>query len=288
MSYFSPYFVASATVGVIRGCCVICWRLIAMVANAIWQLVSALVVMPLMTAGRVWMGLCLLPVNIPMRLFLGVSVQTLMARSPDFLNGYVLLTILQYSIVLALFGIVLGSITGSTMGYVHYSARIPDVYLDVSELFAKLKRRVLGAPARWANWLRQLAASVIERIPIRRGGKEEAGGSSNNTKDEDETEKERTLTPLAVHRKVTIETPPRTPPQTPPQRAVSSTSPTQETSSNEDTSADISDLELLFDRYDTFTSDSALPTTIRTDLTTMRTTRTSKRNKPSRDDSPEA
>ena len=284
MSYFSPYFVASATVGLVRGCCGICWRLIAAVASALRQLIGALVVMPLATAGRVWVGLCLLPVNIPLRLVLGVSVQGLVARSPDFLNAYVLLTLLQYSIVLALFGIVLGSLVGCVMGYVHYSARIPDVYLDVSALLAQIKRRVLGAHARWANWLRDTVTSVVENIV----GRLSRTNKDTAEKNVDETVSERTLTPVSVHRKVTIETPPRTPPRTPPHTPTHTSPQVQDSPGNEDTTADMSDLEILFDRYDTFTSDSALPRTVRTGQTTMRTTRTSMRKQRPHEDSSDA
>lgn len=79
--------------------------------------------------------LFLLPVNIPLRLLLGTSLTHILVYSNTWTDGYVITTILQYILVLTVFGISIGAICGTSLGVVDSIWSIPDIYIDIPVRF---------------------------------------------------------------------------------------------------------------------------------------------------------
>lgn len=79
--------------------------------------------------------LVLLPVNIPLRILAGTSMQKIIGSANSWTNGYVLTTMSQYALVLMIFGVVLGTTCGVSLGKVHSIIKVPSVVIDIPILF---------------------------------------------------------------------------------------------------------------------------------------------------------
>lgn len=93
-----------------------------------------LVWVPIVISIRIATSLILLPMNIPLKLVFGTSIQELARYGPSFLNFHIIMTMIQYTMVLLMFGIVIGSVTGTILGMIHFYLRIPTIYLDLSQV----------------------------------------------------------------------------------------------------------------------------------------------------------
>ena len=71
--------------------------------------------------------LILLPVNIPLRILAGTSMQKIIGGANSWTNGFVLTTMSQYALVLMIFGVVLGTTCGVSLGIVHSIIKVPSV-----------------------------------------------------------------------------------------------------------------------------------------------------------------
>ncbi|CAI4056523.1 hypothetical protein SKDZ_03G0590 [Saccharomyces kudriavzevii ZP591] len=93
-------------------------------------LFRALVELPL--SIFVWNGfqLVALPINIPLKLFLGTSLSRLVAHTST-VDFYVVLTLLQYFAVLCAFGSIIGLIFGFVLGVFHSICGVPSVYISL-------------------------------------------------------------------------------------------------------------------------------------------------------------
>ena len=80
----------------------------------------------------VWNGfqLVALPINIPLRLFLGTSLNRLVAHTST-VDFYVVLTLFQYLAVLCAFGSIIGLIFGFVLGVFHSICGVPSVYISL-------------------------------------------------------------------------------------------------------------------------------------------------------------
>ncbi|EJS44552.1 YCL005W [Saccharomyces arboricola H-6] len=78
----------------------------------------------------VWNGFQLvsLPINIPLKLFLGTSLSRLVGYTSA-VDFYVVLTLFQYLAVLSAFGSIIGLIFGFVLGVFHSICGVPSVYI---------------------------------------------------------------------------------------------------------------------------------------------------------------
>jgi len=267
---------------------------------------------PLMIASRVTTSLVLLPINIPLYIVLGTSFQRLASYGPSFLNAHILLTLIQYTMVLFIFGVIIGSFVGSVLGMTHYYLGIPNVYLDLSLLgqyvinkVKSLKNLINKPISNILQTLKNLVMKVFSR-------------SDNTTTTmkpkESDMDAPKIKVPVAVHsrsnsttsvldvasvmpsdffqpgekpKELVLQVQPtvqtkqqhtvyNTPTQSP--QSSPTLSPQQEPEVSNDSSLLESEPSVteLWDRFDSIDS-AAVHGTMRTDNTTMRTTRVSKK-----------
>lgn len=69
---------------------------------------------PIRIIIKVVLQLFLLPVNIPLRLFLGTSLKGILLFATSWTDGYVIFTILQYWLALTIFGVSIGAVCGTS------------------------------------------------------------------------------------------------------------------------------------------------------------------------------
>lgn len=81
--------------------------------------------------------LIFLPINIPLKLFTGTSVQNVLVKANTWTSRYIIITISQYALVLIVFGVAIGLICGVCLGIVHSLMQIPDINVDIPILFWK-------------------------------------------------------------------------------------------------------------------------------------------------------
>lgn len=81
------------------------------------------------------LDLVLLPVNIPLRILAGTSMQKIIGRANSWTNAYVLTTMSQYGLVLIVYGIMLGVSCGVSLGMVHSVLKVPSVVIDIPIFF---------------------------------------------------------------------------------------------------------------------------------------------------------
>lgn len=94
--------------------------------------------LPISIAISVLLQLLFLPLNIPLKLFGGTSLQKIIiGHTNSKTNTYVLITIFQYALVLLLFGVIIGLCCGAALGIIHFIVVIPDMKFDISFSFFK-------------------------------------------------------------------------------------------------------------------------------------------------------
>lgn len=79
--------------------------------------------------------LLLLPINIPLKVLAGTSMEKILGKANSWTNGYIITTISQYALVLIIFGAVLGTTCGVSLGIVHLVVGVPSVVIDIPILF---------------------------------------------------------------------------------------------------------------------------------------------------------
>lgn len=132
--------------------------------GVISPLFRALVQLPL--SIFVWNGfqLVALPINIPLRLFLGTSLSRLVAQTST-LDFYVILTLFQYFAVLCAFGSIIGLIFGFILGVFHSICGVPSVYISLEwkRWFAPIRTVLERASTSIVNIMR---GQTIAPIPM--------------------------------------------------------------------------------------------------------------------------
>lgn len=132
--------------------------------GVISPLFRALVQLPL--SIFVWNGfqLVALPINIPLRLFLGTSLSRLVAQTST-LDFYVVLTLFQYFAVLCAFGSIIGLIFGFILGVFHSICGVPSVYISLEwkRWFAPIRTVLERASTSIVNIMR---GQTIAPIPM--------------------------------------------------------------------------------------------------------------------------
>lgn len=100
----------------------------------LFLLINVFIITPLSISIRNVLQLFTLPVNIPLKIFMGTSIQNIVFNGNKLENAYILVTLVQYSVVLILFGFVIGFAVGFSIAIVHSFLRIPNVYIDVPQI----------------------------------------------------------------------------------------------------------------------------------------------------------
>ena len=115
---------------------------IRFIVRPLYDCFIALVCDPIVISLRISTTLILLPMNIPLKLVFGTSIQELAQYGPSFLNFHIIMTMIQYAMVLLMFGIVIGSVTGTILGMIHFYLKIPTIYLDLSQVKDYIMARI--------------------------------------------------------------------------------------------------------------------------------------------------
>ncbi|KAG0656957.1 hypothetical protein C6P45_002542 [Maudiozyma exigua] len=118
---------------------------IQLIVKPLYDCFVTLVWIPIVISLRISITLILLPMNIPLRLVFGTSVQELAQYGPSFLNLHIIMTMIQYTMVLLMFGILIGSVTGTILGMIHFYLRIPTIYLDLSNVKDYIMKKINSA-----------------------------------------------------------------------------------------------------------------------------------------------
>lgn len=86
-----------------------------------------------------------LPINIPIKIVTGSSIQELLLQTHPRALWYILITIWQYTCVVFCFGLLLGIMFGCALAVIHSLIKIPDVFIDLSQLYVIFKEKLLNA-----------------------------------------------------------------------------------------------------------------------------------------------
>lgn len=103
----------------------------------IYSLLYAFVWSPCFIIVSNTLQLVFLPINIPLKILVGTTVQRIIVQANSWTNGYVLTTISQYALVLVVFGVTLGALCGVSLGLIHSVTKVPSVVVDIPILFWK-------------------------------------------------------------------------------------------------------------------------------------------------------
>lgn len=118
-------------------------RIISWIPRIFWAFTHIITVFrglffnPIQIIIKVLFQLFLLPVNIPLRVLLGVSVKQILLNSANWTDSHVILTILQYWFAVGILGISIGAICGASFSFVHSIWMIPDIYIEIPIKFWK-------------------------------------------------------------------------------------------------------------------------------------------------------
>ncbi|GAV54445.1 hypothetical protein ZYGR_0AL01770 [Zygosaccharomyces rouxii] len=123
---------------------------------------------PIRIIIKVVLQLFLLPVNIPLRLFLGTSLKGILLFATSWTDGYVIFTILQYWLALTIFGVSIGAVCGTSLSILHSIWRIPDIYIEI--------------PVKFWKHVPSLGAWVKNRLPFYRYGEAQLNGKGSEFK----------------------------------------------------------------------------------------------------------
>lgn len=107
------------------------------VLTKIYSLLYAFVWSPCFIIVSNTLQLVFLPINIPLKILAGTTMQRIIVQANSWTNAYVLTTISQYILALIVFGVSLGAICGFCLGFIHSVIRVPSVVVDIPILFWK-------------------------------------------------------------------------------------------------------------------------------------------------------
>ncbi|QLL32120.1 hypothetical protein HG536_0C02890 [Torulaspora globosa] len=107
------------------------------IISKVYSLLYAFIWSPCFIIASNTLQLVFLPINIPLRILVGTTMQRIIVQANSWTNGYVLTTISQYALVLIVFGVTLGAICGACLGFIHSVTRVPKVVVDIPILFWK-------------------------------------------------------------------------------------------------------------------------------------------------------
>lgn len=107
--------------------------------SALWSVVNTIAIIPLFTTLRCFTQLITLPINIPLYIISGSSIQSIISTTAKSVNLEIIGIIFQYYTVLFLSGIALGITMGAFLGLVHINTYLRDHILEFN-VKAAIKR----------------------------------------------------------------------------------------------------------------------------------------------------
>lgn len=102
------------------------FQLISYMIYTIWKLLYLIIVVPITTMTRCFLQLVMLPINIPLYIISNNTIQSIIDKTLKGVNGDLIIILFQYSLVLFMSGILLGSIMGSILGFIHIHTYLKD------------------------------------------------------------------------------------------------------------------------------------------------------------------
>lgn len=118
--------------------------------------------LPICIVISIILQLVFLPINIPLKILAGTSMKNIIGNTYVKTNTYVITTLLQYSLVLLVFGVMIGLLCGVGLSVIHFLIVIPDLSFNIS--LSALKKRLphlnIGKPAFISNITRIFQAEI--------------------------------------------------------------------------------------------------------------------------------
>lgn len=135
------------------------FRFISSVISTIWKLSYLMIITPVSTTIRCFLQLITLPINIPLYIIFHDSVQSIMDKTLKGINADLIMILFQYTLVLFISGILLGSIIGSILGFIHIHTYMRDHIFEFQ--FGNIIKRSLR---RCYNYLINLLSPLVSFI----------------------------------------------------------------------------------------------------------------------------
>lgn len=133
--------------------------------SSVWSLIHGIVVVPVSTTLRCFMKLITLPINIPLYIISGTSIQSIIYNTAKSINTELIIIVFQYVVVLILSGILLGITVGIFLGIVHINTYLRDYILEFN-IRAAIKRQL----QRTYNYVLMLATNIVLYIKTKAQG----------------------------------------------------------------------------------------------------------------------
>lgn len=117
------------------------WWVVAIfsaVLRWVYGFLHVCVVEPVEIAVWNWLQLVTLPLNVFLKVTVGVTWPELLRDCRGWFNKYVVVTILQYTASVAILGMTLGAVGGVSLALFHYYARVPSYYVEIPLRFWRL------------------------------------------------------------------------------------------------------------------------------------------------------
>lgn len=107
----------------------------------IWSLINGIIIVPLSITLRCFIYLATLPINIPLYIITGKSIESIIKGVSQGINIQLITIVFQYSLALMLTGMIIGTVTGFMLGFIHIHTYLRDHILEF-HVRAAIKRVV--------------------------------------------------------------------------------------------------------------------------------------------------
>lgn len=154
------------------------FQFISYVIYTIWKLFYSMVIIPVTTMIRCFLQLITLPINIPLYIIANNTIQSIIEKTLRGVNGDLIIILFQYSLVLFMSGILLGSIMGSILGFIHIHTYLKDHIFEF-----QLRNSIQGLVKICYNHMINLSSFLISYIEksIRKFYSDTSGDISSDT-----------------------------------------------------------------------------------------------------------
>ncbi|CCK71908.1 Ldb16p KNAG_0I01170 [Huiozyma naganishii CBS 8797] len=140
------------------------YKVFLVLLRGVVSVLRGVVYAPVAIVGKVWFQFVTLPANVPLYLFWNTSVQSMKrsVQSSNWWNTYIFTAVLQYSIAIVVFGVLIGVTVGGSLGLMHSFCGVPNYIVDVTSWMYRLKDYLMQRVHRlWAQF-----KSKVEEVPI--------------------------------------------------------------------------------------------------------------------------
>ncbi|EDO18809.1 hypothetical protein Kpol_1028p85 [Vanderwaltozyma polyspora DSM 70294] len=98
------------------------------------QLLDIFLLTPFIIIFKNIIQLFMLPINIPLKLFMGITFNDIIFNVNTWEGIYILITMIQYTTVLLICGCIIGLAFGSSLAVIHSFIKVPSIYIDVPKI----------------------------------------------------------------------------------------------------------------------------------------------------------